>query len=291
MKRAILMIMSFLLAMPLMAQETMTRLMRPEALRALSQSGAPLLIIDVRPEQDYRTGHIPGAVNLPASHLFEPGTHLLPPMHKLRQLFNNAGLSRQLTVVVYDRGQNYMATRILWALDLLGHPDTRLLSGGIHQWQQANLPLEQKPIRKPKGDFLPTVDPEYLASKMTTRIAMTNPNMVLVDVRTADVYAGKRNPENNPRVGHIPSAINIPWRQNLLGEQEIGPIKPAKALATLYAKLPKNRLYILYCQYGSHSTLAYLLMREMGYRVTVYDGSWYEWSRDPSLPVYQGTEP
>ncbi len=236
---------------------------------------------------------MPGALNLPAMQAFSraDGTFLLPPVKQLQRLLRDHGIDNDSLVVVYDDGGNFLAARLVWLLDLLGHEDNRLLNGGLYSWQRAGLPLEPG-VRKPPqpGNFVPSVQPERLATKLTVRLAMEHPGFVLVDVRPREEYTGARKLADVPRAGHIPGARNLPWTRNLVGEGELGPIKPLKALRSLYGDLPRDRRIITYCHRGNHSAMAYLVLRELGYDAAVYDGSWYEWSRDPRLPAATGGE-
>lgn len=266
-----------------------SRLIDPEGLEALrQQAGNRLVILDARAREAYLKGHLPGARHLSALEAFsrEDGTNLLPPVNRLQALLRARGVSNDSVVVLYDNGENYLAARLLWMLDVLGHEDNRLLNGGLYSWRAAGMPLEEgEPPAVQGGNFVPSVQPERLATKLTVRLAMENPALLLLDVRSPQEYAGEKKLPDVPRAGHIPGALNLPWTRNLVGEGELGPIKPREALRSLYGQLPKDRRIITYCHLGGHSAMAYLILRELGHDVAVYDGSWYEWSHDPRLPA------
>jgi rhodanese-related sulfurtransferase len=57
-------------------EEKMPRII-PEELRRLLAAGQAV-VIDVRPLEDYRLGHIPGAINLPLSQIESGGYPKLP---------------------------------------------------------------------------------------------------------------------------------------------------------------------------------------------------------------------
>jgi thiosulfate/3-mercaptopyruvate sulfurtransferase len=46
---------------------------------------------------------------------------------------------------------------------------------------------------------------------------------------------------------------------------------------------------IAYCHSGSRSAAAVQLLAAVGFRARNYEGSWHEWSRDPTLPGETGT--
>ena len=53
----------------------------------------------------------------------------------------------------------------------------------------------------------------------------------------------------------------------------------------IYKSLPKNQGSVIYCQDGADAALNNLLMQKLGYKTSVYEGSWLEWANDENLPV------
>jgi len=45
----------------------------------------------------------------------------------------------------------------------------------------------------------------------------------------------------------------------------------------------------LYCNGGAQSALNYVMMQALGYKASVYDGSWFEWGNDSETPVARPT--
>lgn len=87
------------------------------------------IALDVRPESEYNTGHIPGAYSLPLKRLQKD-------LHRL---------SRDLPLVVYCRG--YYSTLSDQAIRLLnehGIPASRLEMGFL-EWKNQGLPVEKGP--------------------------------------------------------------------------------------------------------------------------------------------------
>jgi thiosulfate/3-mercaptopyruvate sulfurtransferase len=62
-------------------------------------------------------------------------------------------------------------------------------------------------------------------------------------------------------------------------------MKDLKELKGVYKDLPKDKEIILYCDGGSESALNYIVLQELGYKTSVYDGSWLEWGNDSKLPI------
>lgn len=86
----------------------------------------PPLVIDVRTDSEWMSGHIDGAVHLPLNGFFA----------------SEAGLPQAMDapIVVYDN-PTHRSSMALTFLRLLGYENVRALAGGIGAWQQAGLSL------------------------------------------------------------------------------------------------------------------------------------------------------
>ncbi len=80
-----------------------------------------------------RLGHIPGAINLPASALGRPGTQLLRDPDELRGLLLRANITRNRRLICYDAA-GLASTRLAFVLTLLGHEDVAVYDGGWSEW-------------------------------------------------------------------------------------------------------------------------------------------------------------
>jgi rhodanese-related sulfurtransferase len=94
-----------------------------------------LVVVDVREEEDYRKGHIPGAINIP------------------REKWNNPqGLSRDKTNVVYCYTQQcHLAANACVQFATSGHPVMEL-DGGFEAWKENELEIEEEPRRRFKTE-------------------------------------------------------------------------------------------------------------------------------------------
>jgi rhodanese-related sulfurtransferase len=90
-----------------------------------------LIVVDVREEEDYRKGHIPGAINLP------------------RNKWNNPqGLSRDKTNVVYCYTQQcHLAANACLQFASAGYPVMEL-DGGFEAWKENELDIEEQSARR-----------------------------------------------------------------------------------------------------------------------------------------------
>ena len=83
------------------------------------------------PRAGIRSGHMPGARNVPASALSKDGEFL--PTDRLRQLLTEAGIDLAKPVVT-SCGSGITAAAITLALETLGHTDNRLYDGSWTEW-------------------------------------------------------------------------------------------------------------------------------------------------------------
>ncbi|MET3790280.1 3-mercaptopyruvate sulfurtransferase [Aquamicrobium terrae] len=83
------------------------------------------------PRAGIRSGHMPGASNIPVTALSRDGKLL--PVPELRELFENAGIDLARPVVT-SCGSGVTAAALTLALETLGHGDSRLYDGSWTEW-------------------------------------------------------------------------------------------------------------------------------------------------------------
>jgi len=246
-----------------------------------------LRIVDARSSVEFAKAHIPGAVNLPVQNTFGPNprSDLVAPISQIQHLLGQAGINNDIDVVVYDDGTFIDAARLIWILESHGHERVALLNGGMPEWRVKQFAVSDRAIPVAASEFVPTINPDRIASTLATRLAVKLPNRQLLDVRSEDEYLGYES--SSKRYGHIPGAQNVSWDKNFsTDENGISRIRPLSELRDLYADLDPNLAVITYCNKGKQSALTHFVLRELGYQVSAYDGSWYEWGNNPKLPIH-----
>src|SRR5215208_6438762 len=101
---------------------------------------AKLLILDLRPPEEYARGHIPGAVHLDLWGVSLIDTDPAPLnafMWMIEHVLANHGVQETTPVVVYDEVSGMRAARAFWFLEYFGHPKVQLLDGGYNAWIEA----------------------------------------------------------------------------------------------------------------------------------------------------------
>lgn len=244
-----------------------------------------LVILDSRSEQEYQQGHIQGALNFPEVWTYHNKSidgHIVQPT-PLQHILRNLGLTTETPVVIYDDGQMMTAARLFWTLEVYGLKNVKILNKGYANWLSLNLPLAADTPSPVPSQYIPVINHERLATKLSTLLASKNPNQLIIDARPNPVYRGLES--SAKRFGHIPSATNIPADHNLKHEAQLTSLKSLDELKRLYADFPKTQKLVLYCAIGRISSMNYFTLRELGYNVANYDASWKEWGNDFSLDI------
>ena len=112
----------------------------PDQLQQALNGATPPLVIDLRPPEDFASGHIPGAVHLDlwgVSLIDTDPAPLKAFMWMIDHLFNLRGVNASTPVVVYDEQSGVRAARAFWFLKYFGHPRVQLLDGGFGAWVAA----------------------------------------------------------------------------------------------------------------------------------------------------------
>ena len=93
--------------------------------------------------RDYgRTGHIPGATNVPSGELTDPETGLYRPAEELGLLFAQAGAARTQRVVTYCGG-GITASNDAFVLAMLGYENVAVYDASLSEYAaDPSLPLE-----------------------------------------------------------------------------------------------------------------------------------------------------
>lgn len=276
----------------------MSALVSADELAALVER-AEVVLLDVQYEllgppgaELYAAGHLPGACHLDLDDaLAGPpgagGRHPLPDPAVLEAALRACGVGEDADVVVYDQRTSLAAGRAWWVLRWAGHPQVRVLDGGMSAWTRAGYRVTTEVPRAAPGDVrvrpgsVPVLDAEGAATMAR--------GGVLLDVRTPERYRGEAEPID-PVAGHVPGAVNLPMSELL---HDDGTFRPADRVRVLAAAHGVHRDTPVGTTCGSGVTAAQmaLALHEAGISAVPYVGSWSEWVADPARPVATGPDP
>lgn len=213
------------------------------------------------------------------------GRHPLPEIDVFARAVQALGIRPERAVVVYDQGHSLAAARLWWQLTDAGHPEVRVLNGGIAGWKRAGFETESGSTRVGEpSEWVPTpglrsrVDAHGVQEAVSTGVQ-------IVDVRAAERFCGEVEPIDK-LAGHIPGAVNLPMGKFTRSD---GMLLPADELEVVLRPVADNAVFS--CGSGATASLALLAYESLGRRgARIYPGSWSDWiSRD--LPVETGPHP
>jgi thiosulfate/3-mercaptopyruvate sulfurtransferase len=112
-----------------------------------SQKRPDVVLADAEAETTYQRGHIPGAVNLPATfftNLESRRKNGYPvTAADAEKLLGEAGIDNVTQVLIYDHGDGKAAAGLWFALDFFGHEKMKIVNGGFRKWVKEGRPATQ----------------------------------------------------------------------------------------------------------------------------------------------------
>jgi thiosulfate/3-mercaptopyruvate sulfurtransferase len=262
-------------------------LIRPRELATSLQSDASRpTLLDLRPAELFAAGHLPHAVHLDLFGVSLTDTDPAPLkafLWLIEHLLATRGVSADRPVVVYETDSGMRAARAFWFLELFGHPNVRMLDGGVRAWQEAGLPLTTECAAPASSSWTGERRTDVLATWRDVADRLNRPEVTILDTRSDGEYCGTT--VRAARGGAIPGAVHIEWTRNLGAD---GAFKPAVELTAMYAEggVTPDREVVSYCQGGYRAAHSYLALRLLGYpKVRSYLGSWKEWGDRVELPI------
>ena len=279
----------------------------PELMERLRADEPHLRIVDCRwvlgepgaGAAAFASGHLPGAVHLDIDddladpHGYgAPGRHPLPTPEAFAAVMYRIGIHDHDLVVAYDDVGGWVAARLWWMLESLGHWAVAVLDGGIQAWVEAGGEL----TTQVPGFAASTGDELHLGTAWTGVIARDElktrlGEVVLLDARAGARYRGESEPID-PVAGHIPTARSAPIDANLVAPA--GSFLPPAQLAERFRELGADGSdgpVVSSCGSGVSALHHALAMRVAGLPDPIlYVGSYSDWSRSGE-PVATGPEP
>jgi thiosulfate/3-mercaptopyruvate sulfurtransferase len=230
-------------------------------------------------------GHIPGARQISLSEIAVTRDGIpneLPPVETLQRVFAAAGVSNRSRVVLYGERSNLMAARAYFTLDYLGvAARAALLDGGIEKWTAEHRPLSTEAPSIKAATLTISPRPAILVDTAAMRNLQKKPGtFTLLDARPTKEFTGEQLSEDVTAAGHIPGARGLYW-MDMLASRENPVLRPEAELRRMYAELnaTADRPLVTYCRTGMQSSFDYFVAKYLGYNPSMYDASFYEWSK------------
>jgi thiosulfate/3-mercaptopyruvate sulfurtransferase len=245
------------------------------------------------PADDYLVAHIPGAVFFNVNTIAapdDPRPHMYPDAQQFAREVAALGISSDDIVVAYDSGGWVAGPRAWWMFLSFGHPNVKVLDGGLQKWCAEGRPTHSGKVTPKPAKFQARLDPSYIRSKDQLVGNLETRGEQLVDARprprfegtVAEVWPGRRS-------GHIPGSRNVPYAE--LFDPKTGAMKSLDDLRKAFTAtgLDLTKPIVTTCGSGVSALVLTLALYRLGVRGSaLYDGSWAEWGLPDGPPIATG---
>ena len=202
---------------------------RPEFVKeAYVDKDIPAIILDVRSADESKSGHIKGAVDMPAMTV-KANLKTFPPANL------------QAPIIVYDGRGGADAVAAARELIKSGQTNVQVMAGGVLGWQAAGFAIESGVSALTKVAYTPKPRPGSINVDEFNKLARNTPvDVVILDVRNQD----------EANAGMIKGALLI----------------PDEDLVARMGEVPKDKRVIAHCSTGIRAEMAYHKLKDAGYR-------------------------
>ena len=244
-----------------------------------------LLHVGHGPNVYTQRGHLPGAVFADVFEVLRedsttPGR--LPTRQQLIDFCRSVGISSDPAqrIVLYGESSGLLAARMYANLATVGLADrVRLLDGHLRGWQGEGRPIEMNDVTPTPSDFSPTDDTTYGVTYDEIRDGQANLAWQLIDARSAREFTGERQTRKTLAAGHIPGATSFPWQDTFETVRRPVLLSP-DALREQAGPIDPDRPVVAYCGSGVPSSMAFFILRYLGYDARWYGDSIIDWQQN-----------
>lgn len=264
----------------------------------LNQTG--VVIVHVEETTDtidhyYDIGHIPNSKFVATEDLgiTRYGVDgMLPPLDDLIELIRTLGIDKDTRkIVLYGATNPGGPARLFHVLDYIGLGNkAALLDGHLPRWVAEDRPITNSVPDPVYTYFTPVMNPQALTTRSTvgdlmSTLALRKSEDPMIDGSGFVLFDSRRDIEYAS--GHIPGATQGNPLLDYVGISAGGadPLtrwvlrSPLEIFQRYNALgLDNGELAITSCRTGIAGSLLYFILKYAGFKVTLYDGSFNEWS-------------
>lgn len=266
------------------------------------------VILDTSTEAaPYNEGHIPGAYHCSvrqvesstyaayANNTIDYTDENLGNLHEpaeLAALLKKYNITKDTMVILY--GAHPATERVAFCFLYCGVENVKVLNGSLTNWKNAGYEVETKvntPVTDANYDFGTTVPahPEYIVSKEELKDKLANnKNFRLVSIRSLDEFKGLSD-GNYPMLqekGEIAGAVfgragndANTMEEYMNADGTLISYERFKGFMADSYVYPTNEV-CFFCGTGWRATMPLLMAYEKGWKVSLHDGGWWQWTRD-----------
>ncbi len=183
-----------------------------------------LRVLDVRSQNEYAKGHIPGAPRVDVGDWKNLATadNGLHDAKGWTEKVSPLGLRKGMHVVIYGSRLSDTA-RIWWLLKYVGVKNASILNGGWEWWTKQDRPIETSTPKITATEFKPDFQADRLEEIDSLKKSLKSATVKVVDTRSIGEFRG----------GRIPGSAHLEWKE-LVAED--GRFKTKTQLQQLFRK-------------------------------------------------------
>jgi thiosulfate/3-mercaptopyruvate sulfurtransferase len=218
-----------------------------------------LVIIDVRPPEEYVKGHLSGARDLYWKET-QPKGNFDPAITE--NALRKSGINNSDSLLIYG-GADDKASYIFWALSYLGFRNLSKLDGGIDVAVKEWLSMDKSEPQIKESNYTSHIVSSLLVNESQLGRWLGRSDLQILDAREYSEY-GKARLTN----ASLPLDASMLYQDNFK-------IKDAKTLDDLLSRrLDKNKTQLVYGTPEAYSL--FYALKLMGYNATLLEGSWWK---------------
>ncbi len=265
-----------------------------------------------RNKEDYKKGHIPGAVELDTNLLESPDTWNRRSPESIEKALKNIGITNDTSVVLYGRfsypdnndpfpgssAGHLGAIRCAFIMLYAGVRDVRILNGGIQSWIDAGFEITTEETKKQGvnifGNKIP-LNPDLAVDLEEAKNIIHAKDANLVCVRSWNEYIGEVSGYNYiKKKGRIPGALFADCGSDAYHMENYRNLdhtmREYHEIMEIWENsgITPDKHNAFYCGTGWRASEAFFNAWLMGWpRISVFDGGWFEWSNN-NCPIETG---
>ncbi|CAH3144325.1 unnamed protein product [Porites lobata] len=209
----------------------------------------------------------------------------IPNVEMFEMNVRGSAVNNRDHVVIYENTGRYgffLGARTWWMFKLFGHEKVSVLDGGLERWIADGYETTNMMVKKMEGDFKAKLNPKWIVKFQDMVENLTSRKAQVCDSR---VPAKFNKSSDDPKSGHYPGAINIPFES--LFNPDTRTLKTVDELKKVYsdAGIDLSKPMIGMCSGGMSSSSLVLGAYLCGCpHAALYHGGFTEWKEkaDPS---------
>jgi len=223
--------------------------------------------------------------------------YMMPTLEQFIQTMKDLDIGINDQIVIYGDDSVTAAMRLWWILRTFGCANVQVLNGKYSKWRKEGKSVENgdeswKTNKRDRtdDDFKFVYNKAMMTSmddiKEMVKDKKIGDSVMMVDARSEEMFKG----ETNQTFGHIPGAMNIVVSEFLnLDDDETFKTPEEIAKIVESRKVDVTKPIVTSCRGGITANVLGLGLTILGAQnVSLYDGSWNEWSKYPENPIERG---